>query len=125
MAIKDFDLVFNNQIAIVKGSSSMLFIKSGSSSTYYGYNNKYLDIAKKYGITVAASSNKLFSKIDLQAELESVFTDLNIHHQVLFAGVSLGAVAAIEQSPDIYGLQKLLLYKSTYYNFTTKDKEST
>ena len=34
---------------------------------------------------------------------------MNTHHQVLFAGVSSGAVAAIEQSPDIYDLQKLLL----------------
>ena len=112
-ATKDFDLLLNNQIAIVKGSTTMLFIKGGSGSTYYGYNNKYLDIARtineKYGLTVAVSSNKLFSKIDLKAELQSVFTALNTHHQVLFAGVSSGAIAAIEQSPDIYDLQKLLL----------------
>ena len=109
----DFDLILNNQIAIVKGSTTMLFIKGGSGSTYYGYNNKYLDIARtinqKYGLTVAVSSNKLFSKIDLKAELQSVFTALNTHYQVLFAGVSSGAVVAIEQSPDIYDLQKLLL----------------
>lgn len=109
----DFDLILNNQIAIVKGSTTMLFIKGGSGSTYYGYNNKYLDIARtinqKYGLTVAVSSNKLFSKIDLKAELKSVFTALNTHYQVLFAGVSSGAVVAIEQSPDIYDLQKLLL----------------
>lgn len=112
-ATKDFDLLLNSQIAIVKGSTTMLFIKGGSGSTYYGYNNKYLDIARtineKYGVTVAVSSNKLFSKIDLKAELQSVFTALNTHHQVLFAGVSSGAVAAIEQSSDIYDLQKLLL----------------
>lgn len=109
----DYDLHLNNQIAIVKGSTTMLFIKGGSGSTYYGYNNKYLDIARtineKYGLTVAVSSNKLFSKIDLKAELQSVFTALNTNHQVLFAGVSSGAIAAIEQSPDIYALQKLLL----------------
>lgn len=111
--MKNFDLIFNNQIPIVKGSTTMLFIKGGSGSTYYVYNNKYLDIARtineKYGLTVAVSSNKLFSKIDLKAELESVFTALNTYYQVLFAGVSSGAVAAIEQSSDIYDLQKLLL----------------
>lgn len=47
--------------------------------------------------------------IDLKAEFQSVFTALNNHYQVLFAGVSSGAVVAIEQSPDIYDLQKLLL----------------
>lgn len=109
----DFDLLLYNQIAIVKGSTTMLFIKGGSGSTYHGYNNKYLDIARtinqKYGLTVAVSSNKLFSVIDLKEELQSVFTALNTHHQVLFAGVSSGAVAAIEQSPDIYDLQNILL----------------
>ncbi len=128
MAIKDFDLVFNNQIAIVKGSTTMLLIKGGSGSTYYGYNNKYLDIARtineKYGLTVAVSSNKLFSKIDLKAELQSVFKALNTHYQVLFAGVSSGAVAAIEQSPDIYDLQKLLLINPPFTISLPKIKRS-
>lgn len=124
----DFDLVLNNQIAIVKVSTTMLFIKGGSGSTYYGYNNKYLDIARtineKYGLTVAVSSNKLFSKIDLKAELQSVFKAMNTHYQVLFAGVSSGAIAAIEQSPDIYDLQKLLLINPPFTISLPKIKRS-
>lgn len=34
---------------------------------------------------------------------------MNTHYQVLFAGVSSGAVVAIEQAPEIYELQKFLL----------------
>lgn len=106
----------------------MLFIKGGSGSTYYGYNNKYLDIARtineKYGLTVAVSSNKLFSVIDLKAEFQSVFTAMNTHYQVLFAGVSSGAVAAIEQSPDIYDLQKLLLINPPFTISLPKVKKS-
>lgn len=110
----------------------MLFIKGGSGSTYYGYNNKYLDIARtineKYGLTVAVSSNKLFSVIDLKAEFQSVFTAMNTHYQVLFAGVSSGvssgAVAAIEQSPDIYDLQKLLLINQPFTISLPKVKKS-
>ena len=83
IATKDFDLLLYNQIVIVKGSTTMLFIKGGSGSTYHGYNNKYLDIARtinqKYGLTVAVSSNKLFSVIDLKEELQSVITALNTH----------------------------------------------
>lgn len=124
----DFAMIFNNQIAIVKGSTTMLFIKGGSGSTYYGYNNKYLDIARtineKYGLTVAVSSNKLFSVIDLKAEFQSVFTAMNTHYQVLFAGVSSGAVAAIEQSPDIYDLQKLLLINPPFTISLPKVKKS-
>ena len=124
----DFDLLLYNQIAIVKGSTTMLFIKGGSGSTYYGYNNKYLDIARtineKYGLTVAVSSNNLFSVIDLKAEFQSVFTAMNTHYQVLFAGVSSGAVAASEQSPDIYDLQKLLLINPPFTISLPKVKKS-
>ena len=124
----DYELLINNQIAIVKGSTSMLFIKGGSGSTCYGYNNKYLDIARtinqKYGLTVVVSSNKLFSVIDLKEELQSIFTALNTHHQVLFAGVSSGAVAAIEQSPDIYELQKFLLINPPFTISLPKIKRS-
>ena len=128
MHYTDFDLIINNQIAIVKGSTTLLFIKGGSGSTYYGYNNKYLDIARtineKYGLTVAVSSNMLFSLIDLKAEFQSVFTAMNTHYQVLFAGVSSGAVAAIEQSPDIYDLQKLLLINPPFTISLPKVKKS-
>lgn len=124
----DFDLLLYNQIAIVKGSTTMLFIKGGSGSTYYGYNNKYLDIARtinqKYGLTVAVSSNKLFSVIDLKEELQSIFTAMNTHYQVFFAGVSSGAVVAIEQSPDIYDLQKLLLINPPFTISLPKVKKS-
>ena len=124
----DYELLINNQIAIVKGSTTMLFIKGGRGSTYYGYNNRYLDIARtineKYGLTVAVSSNKLFSVIDLKAEFQSVFTAMNTHYQVLFAGVSSGAVAAIEQSPDIYDLQKLLLINQPFTISLPKVKKS-
>lgn len=128
MHYTDFDLIINNQIAIVKGSTTLLFIKGGSGSTYYGYNNKYLDIARtineKYGLTVAVSSNMLFSLIDFKAEFQSVFTAMNTNYQVLFAGVSSGAVAAIEQSPDIYDLQKLLLINPPFTISLPKVKKS-
>ena len=124
----DYNQHLDNQIAIIKGSTTMLFIKGGSGSTYYGYNNKYLDIARtineKYGLTVAVSSNKLFSVIDLKAEFQSVFTAMNTHYQVLFAGVSSGAVVAIEQSPDIYDLQKLLLINPPFTISLPKVKKS-
>lgn len=124
----NFDLVLGSQMSIVKGSTTMLFIKGGSGSTYYGYNNKYLDIARtineKYGLTVAVSSNKLFSVIDLKAEFQSVFTAMNTNYQVLFAGVSSGAVAASEQSPDIYDLQKLLLINPPFTISLPKVKKS-
>lgn len=106
----------------------MLFIKGGSGSTCYGYNNKYLDIARtineKYGLTVAVSLNKLFSKFDLKDELQSVFKAMNTNYQVLFAGVSSGAVAAIEQAPEIYDLQRFLLINPPFTISLPKIKRS-
>lgn len=49
---------------------------------------------------------------------------MNTHYQVLFAGVSSGAVAAIEQSPDIYDLQKLLLINPPFTISLPKVKKS-
>ena len=49
---------------------------------------------------------------------------MNTHYQVLFAGVSSEAVAAIEQSPDIYDLQKLLLINPPFTISLPKVKKS-
>ena len=49
---------------------------------------------------------------------------MNTHYQVLFAGVSSGAVAAVEQSPDIYDLQKLLLINPPFTISLPKIKRS-
>ena len=49
---------------------------------------------------------------------------MNTHHQFFFAGVSSGAVAAIEQSPDIYDLQKLLLINPSFTISLPKIKRS-
>lgn len=46
---------------IIKGNSTILFIKRGQNGTIYGYNNKYLKLARlvnsKNGCSIVCSSN--------------------------------------------------------------------
>ena len=65
---EDFDevieLPFNGetiQYGVVNGSNTIVFIKAGANGSMYGYENKYLQIAKNinksHGYTVICSSN--------------------------------------------------------------------
>lgn len=62
---RDYDHVVGNQYGMIKGGPELLFIKTGRSGTIYGYENKYLEIArevnKKYGCSVAVSANPVDS----------------------------------------------------------------
>lgn len=62
----DFDFLAKNNMSgieygFVKGSSTVVFIKAGLGGSLYGYENKYLKLAKKlnklYGYSVLAASN--------------------------------------------------------------------
>lgn len=64
----DFDKVFSRKVngcdveyGLMNGSNTIFVIKAGLNGSLYGYENKYLDIAKdineKYGYTVLNSSN--------------------------------------------------------------------
>ena len=62
---------------IIKGSSNIiLFIKSGQDGSMYGYENKYLKIAKninkKYGATVICSSNPFDGNNPLDNAMEVI-----------------------------------------------------
>ena len=55
---------FNNiniDYGIINGNNNIVLIKTGREGTIYGYNNKYLELAKyinsKYGSTIFVSSN--------------------------------------------------------------------
>lgn len=53
------DIIIN--YGIIKGNSTIIFIKAGQDGSCYGYQDKYLKIAKslnvKYGFSVICSSN--------------------------------------------------------------------
>ena len=58
----DFDIIIHKTFKeTIKGNEIIVLIKSGQNGSMYGYQNKYLNIAKtsneKYNYTVICSSN--------------------------------------------------------------------
>lgn len=73
---KKFDDNINIDYGIVNGNNTILFIKAGQDGSMYGYENKYLQIAKrineKYGYTVIASSNPFDGRNPLDNAIEVI-----------------------------------------------------
>jgi len=92
------------QYGIVNGLSTIVFIKAGANGSMYGYENKYLRIAKsinqKYGYTVICSSNPDYNRENpLNQAIELIanyvennnFDDYEIFYMGHSDGASLGA----------------------------------
>lgn len=84
---------------IIHGNNTIVFIKSGMNGTYYGYNNKYLKIAKtlnrKHGCTVITASNPNGYLDDFESEMKSLKAYAHYHnwddYQIYYMGHSNGA----------------------------------
>ena len=92
------------QYGTVNGSNTIVFIKAGANGSMYGYENKYLQIArtinKTHGYTVICSSNPDYDKLNpLNQAMEVIanyaetnnFDDYNIFYMGHSDGASLGA----------------------------------
>lgn len=85
---------------IIKGNSTILFIKAGQDGSMYGYENKYLKIAKninkKYGATVICSSNPFDGTNPLNQAMEVIeeyCLENNIkRYQIYYMGHSSGGL---------------------------------
>ena len=83
---------------IIKGNSTVLFIKPGQNGTIYGYNNKYLKLARlvnsKYGCSIVCSSNNYDGIDSLEnaiKEINKYFTNYQIYYLGFSKGASIGA----------------------------------
>lgn len=88
---------------IIKGDNTILFIKAGQDGSLYGYENKYLKIArkinKKYGSTVICSSNPFDGNNPLDNAMEVIesyckdnkFEDYDIYYMGHSNGGLIGA----------------------------------
>lgn len=99
---KKFDDKINIDYGIVNGNNTILFIKAGQDGSMYGYENKYLKIAKrindKYGFTVISSSNPFDGRNPLDNAMEVIeeyskerFEDYNIYYMGHSNGGLIGA----------------------------------
>lgn len=100
----DFDNIFSNRYneqlidyGIIYGTGKSVFlIKTGQNRSIYGYNNKYLKMAKhinlQYGCTVVVSSNPYDCTDSLGQALEVIKQEVNQDVNVYYTDVSNGAI---------------------------------
>ena len=126
---------------IVEGNNIIVFIKAGQNGSLYGYQNKYVKMAKrlnkKYGCSVICSSNPFDGNNPLDNAMEVIedyakrFDDFKIYYLGYFNGALIGAWFGIKypkikrmalvNGPLMYNLYKTkegaLSFKGESINF--------
>ena len=107
--ILKYDEVIDDMYGIVSGGEDVFFIKTEANSSIYGYQNKYLKIAKrinyKYGLTVIVANNS--SDVTLENDFSNL--DKYLKGNIYFMGVSNGAAQAIQSEYVSAKIKKMLL----------------
>ena len=111
------------EYGIIKGNSTIVFIKVGQNGSIYGYENKYLIIAKRlneeYGYTVITSSNPFDGNDPLGHDmniLKEFCLENNLNdYKVYYMGHSAGARIGICFGYKYPEIKKLLLINSPIF----------
>lgn len=103
------------EYGIIEGNNTIVFIKSGQNGSIYGYNNKYIKMAKrlnkKYKCTVICSSNPF----DGNNPLDSAFTVIEKYtskfedYKVYYLGFSNGALIGAYFGINYPKIKRMLL----------------
>ena len=93
------------EYGIIEGNNTIVFIKSGQNGSIYGYNNKYIKMAKrlnkKYKCTVICSSNPFYGNNPLDnaftviEKCTSKFEDYKVYYLGFSNGALIGAYFGI------------------------------
>lgn len=129
------------EYGIIEGNNIIVFIKAGQNGSLYGYQNKYIKMAKnlnkKYNCTVICSSNPFDGDNPLDNAMEIIekyskkFNDYKIYYLGFSNGGLIGAWYGIKYSkikrmalvntPLIYNFPKIkekaLSFKGEFINF--------
>ena len=98
---KEIHSNFNDEIidyGIVEGNNIIVFIKAGQDGSLYGYQNKYIKMArrlnKKYGCSVICSSNPFDGNnpLDNAMELIEDYAKIFDNYKIYYLGYSNGAL---------------------------------
>ena len=103
------------EYGIIEGNNTIVFIKSGQNGSIYGYNNKYIKMAKrlnkKYECTVICSSNPF----DGNNPLDNAFTVIEKYtskfedYKVYYLGFSNGALIGAYFGINYPKIKRMLL----------------
>ena len=98
---KEIHSNFNDEIidyGIVEGNNIIVFIKAGQDGSLYGYQNKYIKMArrlnKKYGCSVICSSNPFDGNNPLANAMEIIedYAKIFDNYKIYYVGYSNGAL---------------------------------
>lgn len=98
---KEIHSNFNDEIidyGIVEGNNIIVFIKAGQNGSLYGYQNKYIKMArrlnKKYGCSVICSSNPFDGNNPLNNAMEIIedYAKIFDNYKIYYLGYSNGAL---------------------------------
>ena len=98
---KLFDVIINDQYGIVFGGKKLIFLKTGRGGSIYGHENKYVKLAKNiseqfgYSVVISAYSEK--SVCMLKEELNLIKSYIVDLEEILFVGISAGALIGAQQ----------------------------
>ncbi|MGN1278804.1 MAG: hypothetical protein ACI4UG_04980 [Candidatus Onthovivens sp.] len=96
---KEIHSIFNDEIidyGIVEGNNIIVFIKAGQDGSLYGYQNKYIKMArrlnKKYGCSVICSSNPFDGNNPLDNAMEIIedYAKIFDNYKIYYLGYSNG-----------------------------------
>ena len=118
------------EYGIIEGNNTIVFIKSGQNGSIYGYNNKYIKMAKrlnkKYKCTVICSSNPfdgnnpLDNAFTVIEKYASKFEDYKVYYLGFSNGALIGAyfgIMLLVNMPLIYDIN---LIKNNLNNFNNE-----
>lgn len=106
------------QYGIVNGSNTIVFIKAGANGSMYGYEKKYLQMArninKSHGYTVICSSNPDYNRENpLNQAIELIANYAETHnfadYEILYMGHSDGAALAARYGHLYPKIKRMLL----------------
>lgn len=132
---KEINSIFKENIVInygiINGNSKIVFIKTGQDGSIYGYENKYLRIARnlnsKYGYTVICSSNPFDGSNPLEHDFE-VIEKYSVeksfeNYDIYYIGHSNGARIGMTWGYQYPKIKKMLLINSPIFINWHKLKE--
>ena len=108
MEEKEFDNIISYDdmtVGYIKGSSVVLFIKTGQGGSIYGDNNRYIDLARlvneKYGLSVFVSATTVDSRSAFDRDIGVVEEILETSDfDMRYLGVSKGGLIGIWHGAD-------------------------
>lgn len=112
---------FNSTIieyGIINGNNNILLIKTGREGSIYGYNNKYLELAKyissKYGSTIIVASNPSTGINSNQLDnaiafIDEYFKDKYIKYEIYYIGISNGGLIGAWYGYNYSLIRRMLL----------------